>query len=58
MLEMRQYPSGERRVVDTERLIASDWLHHGEMDAPLIDYDLGNDASDDDESGHVVLRSE
>lgn len=56
MLELRQYPTGERRVVDTERMLASEWLHHSDCDAALADYDLPHDMSRDDESGHTVVR--
>jgi hypothetical protein len=55
-LQLRQYPSGERRVVDTERDLASDWLHQSECDDPLADYDLPHDMSVDDETGFVVIR--
>lgn len=56
MLQLRQYPSGERRVVNTERGLASEWLHHSDLDAPLDDYDLPHDMSADDETGYVVIR--
>lgn len=58
MLQLRQYPTGERRVVDPERHLASEWLHHSESDAPLAEYDLPHDMSDDNEAGHVVIREE
>jgi hypothetical protein len=55
-LQLRQYLSGERRVVDIERELASEWLHQNDCGAPLADYDLPHDISEDDESGFVVLR--
>lgn len=61
MLELRKYLSGECRVVDTDRKLASEWLHHTERDAPLTDYDLPHDISDDEsaglEVGYAVIRA-
>ena len=48
MLELRQYPNGERRVVDTERSLASEWLHYADCSAPLSDYDLPYDLDEDE----------
>lgn len=60
MLKLIQYPNGECRVVDDETLLASQFLNHHEMAAPLTDYELDCeiDRSEIDDEPHTVLRSE
>ena len=48
-LEMRQYPTGEKRVVDAKARTASTWLHHSDLDADLCYYDLCNSLGENEE---------
>ncbi len=40
MTQMIQYQTGERRVIDSARMTASEFLHRDDMNAPLGDYEL------------------
>ena len=44
VIALVQYPSGERRVIDTGRMIASEWLTQADADihdpTSLLDFDL------------------
>lgn len=56
-LQMIRYQNGETRVVDTDRMIASQFLGQGELDAPLADYNLDCDLEPSDlEPAYTVVR--
>lgn len=57
MLQMIQYQTGERRVIDAASMTASEFLAHSEMNAPLEDYALDCTLSEADlAQEHTVLR--
>lgn len=59
MLQMIQYQTGERRVIDTRLMIASDFLHAGDLTLPLAYYELDCDLDPADlEPPYSVLREE
>lgn len=58
-LQMIQYNNtGEVRVIDTDLMIASDFLHHADQDTPLEDYELdfALEPSDLAEGTYRVIR--
>jgi hypothetical protein len=56
-LQMIRYQTGETRVIDAERMIASEFLAHGDQDAPLADYNLDCTLEPSDlESPYSVVR--
>jgi hypothetical protein len=58
MTQLIQYVNGERRVVDTENLVASEFLAADDLGSPLGDYDLSCPISSDDLAAeHRVLRT-
>lgn len=59
MLKLIRYRSGECRVVDEERMLASQFLRHDEMDEPLGDYELDCSLDCSDLTApHFVLRDD
>lgn len=57
MLQMIKYSTGECRVIDTARMIASEFLSRTEMDAPLEGYELDCELDDADlAQSYIVVR--
>ena len=48
--------TGEVRVIDKTRLLASDWLSYSDRDSPLEDYNLDYDISRRELTNYNVLR--
>ena len=59
MLQMIQYANGEARVIDRERMIATEFLHSGELACRMEDYELDCELSEEDLAmPYTVLRDE
>jgi len=59
MLKLIRYRSGESRVVDEGRMLASQFLRRDEMDEPLGDYELDCSIERSDlTEPHFVLRDD
>lgn len=57
--QMIRYQTGEVRVIDAGRMIASEFLEQSEQDAPLSSYELDADLSHEDlRTEYVVMRQE
>ena len=61
MRQMIQYINGERRVIDTYSITASEFLSQDEAELPLGDYELDCELDDRDidpsTNNFVVIRS-
>ena len=61
MRHMIQYINGERRVIDTDSMTASEFLTQDEAKAPLADYELDCELNDRDIdpaiNNFIVIRS-
>ncbi len=56
MLQMIRYNmTGEVRVIDTERMIASEFLHAGDRNAPLSSYELDCELSESDLEDYTLI---
>lgn len=59
MLQMIQHQTGERRVIDTVNMTASEFLHHADVAAPLKDYELDCRLTDADLAvEYAVVRAD
>lgn len=56
-IQMVRYENGEVRVIDTARMIASDFLAASEQNAPLADYELDHELTAADlKTPYTVVR--
>lgn len=58
MTTMVRYTSGEVRVIDDVRMLASDWLAESEQAAPLEDYNIDCSIEAWELDDVVIVRSE